>query len=50
MAGGRRPVKAVAGECGFDNVESFCRAFRRLTGLAPGAYRNRHTRPGAFIV
>jgi len=46
LAGGRLPVKAVAGDCGFANVESFCRAFRRLTGLAPGAYRNRHTRPG----
>ena len=50
LAGGRRPVKAIAGDCGFDNVESFCRAFRRLTGLAPGAYRSRHTRPGATTV
>lgn len=47
LAGGRLPVKAIAGDCGFDHVESFCRAFRRLTGLAPGAYRGRHTRPGA---
>lgn len=46
LAGGHLPVKAVASECGFDKAESFCRAFRRLTGESPGTYRMRHTRPG----
>jgi AraC-like DNA-binding protein len=46
LAGGHLPVKAVASECGFDNTESFCRAFRRLTGASPGTYRMKHTRPG----
>ena len=46
LAGGKLPVKTVSAECGFDNVESFCRAFRRLTGQTPGTYRTQHIRPG----
>lgn len=42
LAGSDRPIKVVAADCGFANVETFYRVFRRQAGLAPGAYRDRH--------
>ncbi|MFZ4600114.1 MAG: AraC family transcriptional regulator [Terrimicrobiaceae bacterium] len=35
------PIKAVAQEAGFGHVESFCRAFHRIKGHTPGAFRKR---------
>lgn len=34
-------IAAVALDCGFDDLSSFNRQFRRATGLTPGAYRSR---------
>jgi AraC family transcriptional regulator len=33
------PIAAVALDCGFDDLSTFNRQFRRATGLPPGAYR-----------
>ena len=35
------PVATVALDCGFDDLSTFNRQFRRATGLTPGAYRAR---------
>ena len=34
-------IAAVALDCGFDDLSTFNRQFRRATGLTPGAYRER---------
>lgn len=33
------PVKEIARSCGFTDSDYFCRAFRRETGISPGAWR-----------
>jgi AraC family transcriptional regulator len=33
------PIAAVALDCGFDDLSTFNRQFRRATGMPPGAYR-----------
>jgi AraC-like DNA-binding protein len=35
-----QPLKAVAATCGLDEPAYFCRVFRRITGVSPGAYRD----------
>ena len=40
LRGTREPVKSVAGRCGFKNVETFLRAFKRVHGLSPGRWRD----------
>jgi LacI family transcriptional regulator len=35
------PLKKIAGLTGFKHVEYMCVVFKRLTGLAPGAYRKK---------
>lgn len=35
-------IAAVALDCGFDDLSTFNRQFRRTTGLTPGAYRAQH--------
>lgn len=40
-------ISEIASECGYENVSSFSRAFRRHMGTTPGNYRRRHrTLPG----
>jgi len=34
-------IAAVALDCGFDDLSTFNRQFRRATGLTPSAYRAR---------
>lgn len=41
----RRPVAAVAGDVGYEDVVAFRRMFTRLTGLTPSAYRRRYGSP-----
>jgi AraC-like DNA-binding protein len=35
----RKPLPQVAEEVGYDSVAAFSRAFRRITGVSPGAWR-----------
>jgi len=39
LLGSRKPVKQIAGECGFFDAAHFSRQFRKATGLTPGRYR-----------
>ncbi|MCQ2539515.1 MAG: AraC family transcriptional regulator [Acetatifactor sp.] len=32
-------VSEISDRCGYNNIEHFCRQFRKLTGLTPGAFR-----------
>ncbi len=45
LARGDESIKGIAEECGFDNLESFYRAFRRHNGVSPGEYRRRQLHP-----
>ncbi|MBN1863327.1 MAG: helix-turn-helix transcriptional regulator [Victivallales bacterium] len=36
-------VAEISSETGFDNIESFYRAFKRFTGTTPAAYRRTHS-------
>jgi AraC family transcriptional regulator len=35
----QKSVKEISGACGFDDVNYFCRAFRKSVGLSPGEFR-----------
>ncbi|MDE5950341.1 MAG: AraC family transcriptional regulator, partial [Acetatifactor sp.] len=39
-----KPVSEIADDCGYHNVEHFCRQFRQQTGLTPGAFRRNFLR------
>lgn len=41
----KQPIAAVANACGFGNLRTFQRAFRRVSGMTPRAFR-RETRLG----
>lgn len=34
-------LETIALECGFGSVSNFCQAFKKMTGLTPGAFRQR---------
>ena len=36
-------LDAIAADCGFGTTDTFRRAFRRVTGVSPGAWRERFT-------
>ena len=38
----RRPIAAVAAECGFSDQSHFTKEFRRIMGETPRSYRRRH--------
>ena len=39
VEGQDKPLKLIADECGFDEVASFARTFKRVFGVTPSAYR-----------
>ena len=39
----RRPIAAVAAECGFSDQSHFTKEFRRIMGETPRSYRRRHS-------
>jgi AraC-like DNA-binding protein len=41
LEGGNISQKQIAQSLGYKDVASFARVFRKITGLAPGAYRQR---------
>lgn len=41
LAAGATPVIAVAGEVGYESEAAFCRAFKKVTGVTPAAWRRR---------
>jgi AraC-like DNA-binding protein len=43
LAGTDEPIKNVAEDCGFVNIETFYRAFNRHSGITPGEFRRRHS-------
>lgn len=44
LATGNAAIKAVAGEVGYPNAESFCRAFRKFFGRSASEYRQAYSR------
>lgn len=36
------PIHAVSSECGFQDVNYFCKVFRKNTGISPGVYRRQY--------
>lgn len=42
LAGTPLPIKVIASECGFNNLEVFYRHFRRESYMPPGAYRRKY--------
>lgn len=49
LGGTELPVEAIAERVGFSENSSFYRAFRKWTGLNPGAYRKTSAKSGSFI-
>ncbi len=43
LAGTGLTIKEISFECGFSNLESFYRAFRKYFNMTPGDYRLKHT-------
>lgn len=48
LAAGEASVTAVAGDVGYESEAAFCRAFKKVTGVTPGAWRGH--RPLARVV
>ncbi len=46
LAGSDDNIKSISEECGFENLESFYRAFRRTSGMPPGEYRRQQQPSG----
>lgn len=40
LENGRRPLKQIALDCGFDSFQSFAKAFKKITGVTPAEYRS----------
>ncbi len=43
-------IKAICFNCGFINVESFCRAFKKTAGTTPGDYRKKCSLEGMLPI
>jgi AraC-like DNA-binding protein len=46
LAQGGTKMAAIASEAGYDSEAAFSRAFKKATGLAPGAWRGMRRRQG----
>ena len=46
LAQGGAKVATIASEAGYDSEAAFSRAFKKATGMAPGAWREMRRRPG----
>ena len=44
LAEGRRSVKEIAAACGYPDANYFSRAFKKIAGVTPSEYANRHGR------
>jgi AraC-like DNA-binding protein len=40
---GEATVRDISDECGFENIESFYRAFKKITNIPPAQYRLKHS-------
>lgn len=49
LEGSEQSIERIAGQCGYQTVESFRLAFRGVVGLPPSAYRERFGRAGRLI-
>jgi transcriptional regulator GlxA family with amidase domain len=47
---GDAPVEQIGAEVGYEDVGSFRRLFRRLTGITPGEYRRKFRMPAQFWI
>jgi len=45
LAGTRESIKSIAAECGFQNIETFYRAFKRTVGDTPHQFRQKRNLP-----
>jgi len=43
LSGTTRNIKTLCEECGFSNVETFYRAFKKQVGMTPNRFREHHT-------
>jgi AraC-like DNA-binding protein len=50
LADGRAKVSAVALQVGYDSEAAFSRAFKKMTGVSPAAWRRRHAWPSRTSV
>lgn len=39
LIGSSKPIQEIAEECGYNNIEHFCRQFKRQVGCSPSKYR-----------
>ncbi len=46
LAAGAAPVSAVASDVGYESEAAFCRAFKKVTGVTPAAWRSRRRTDG----
>lgn len=45
LSGSSLAIKAIAGDCGFANIETFYRAFKKMVGTTPQRFRRSHAGP-----
>jgi len=45
LSGTSRSIVSIAFECGYEELSSFYRAFKRATRISPGTWREQHAKP-----
>lgn len=46
LSGSSQTIKSIAADCGFGNIETFYRAFKRQVGTTPHLFRRNNSLPG----